>query len=140
VRRGPDWARERFAAARVARLATVAPDGSPRVVPVVFAVMFAVPDAEGDTILTAVDDKPKSTQRLRRLANIEENPRVSLLADHYDEDWSLLWWARADGTARVHETYDIAPLVARYDAYRDRPPSGPVIVVDVERWSGWSAT
>ena len=136
MRHGPDWVRERFAAARVARLATVAPDGSPHVVPVVFAVVFA---ADGDSILTAVDDKPKSTTRLQRLANIAENPRVSLLADDYAEDWSQLWWARADGTARVHGTYDLAPLVARYDAYRDRPPTGPVIVVSVARWSGWSA-
>jgi PPOX class probable F420-dependent enzyme len=132
VRHGPGWARERFGAARVARLATVAPDLSPHVVPVVFAV-------DGDAILTAVDHKPKSTTRLRRLANIAANPQVSLLVDDYDDDWSQLWWARADGTAHVHETYDLAPLVARYDAYRDRPPTGPVIVVSVDRWSGWSA-
>ncbi|MDH2413647.1 TIGR03668 family PPOX class F420-dependent oxidoreductase [Nocardioides sp. CER19] len=131
MRRGPEWARERFATARVARLATVAPDGSPYVVPVVFAV-------DGDALLTAVDHKPKSTTRLRRLANIAANPRVSLLVDVYDDDWSQLWWARADGTAQVHESYDLAPLVARYDAYRATPPTGPVIVVSVERWSGWS--
>lgn len=132
MRRGPEWARERFAAARVARLATVAPDGSPHLVPVVLAV-------EGDAILTAVDHKPKSTTRLRRLANIAATPHVSLLVDHYDEDWAQLWWARADGTAEIHDSYDLAPLVARYAAYRGRPPTGPVIVVSVGRWSGWSA-
>jgi PPOX class probable F420-dependent enzyme len=131
MRRGPDWARDRFAAGRVARLATVGTDGSPHVVPVVFAVV-------GSTVLTAVDHKPKSTTRLRRLVDIEQNPRVSLLVDEYDEDWSRLWWARADGTARVFAANDVAPLVERYAAYRDRPPAGPVIVVSVERWSGWS--
>jgi PPOX class probable F420-dependent enzyme len=131
VRRGPEWARQRFVAARVARLATVAPDGSPHLVPVVFAV-------DGDTLLTAVDHKPKATTRLRRLANIAAEPRVTLLVDEYDDDWSRLWWARADGTAQVHDAHPLAPLVEKYDAYRDRTPTGPVIVVSVERWSGWS--
>ncbi|MBI3692389.1 MAG: pyridoxamine 5'-phosphate oxidase family protein, partial [Mycolicibacterium aromaticivorans] len=72
---------DRFATATVARLATVTPDGPPHVVPIVFAV------AES-TIYTAVDGKPKTTQRLRRLANIEANPRVSILVDHYEDDWS----------------------------------------------------
>lgn len=128
----PAQARERFAAARIARLATVAADGSPHLVPVVFAVV-------GERIVTAVDHKPKTTTRLRRLANIAAEPRVSLLADEYDEDWARLWWARADGRARVVAEHDLAPLVARYPQYRDRVPGGPVIVIDVERWSGWAA-
>ena len=132
MRRGEDWARERFAAARIARLATVDADGSPHLVPVVFGVA-------GDHILTAVDHKPKSTTRLRRLSNIEADPRVSLLVDEYAEDWSRLWWARADGRAAVHQEWDLAPLVAKYEQYADRPPAGPVVVVEVDRWSGWSA-
>ena len=132
MRRGGEWSRERFAAARVARLATVGPEEGPHLVPVVFAVV-------GDTIVSAVDHKPKSTTRLRRLANIESDPRVSLLIDEYDEDWSRLWWVRADGRAAVHETWDLAPLVAKYEQYADRVPTGPVIVVEVDRWSGWSA-
>jgi PPOX class probable F420-dependent enzyme len=128
----PAQARERFAAARIARLATVSADGSPHLVPVVFAVV-------GDQIVTAVDHKPKTTIRLRRLANIAAEPRVSLLADEYDEDWARLWWARADGCARVVADHDLAPLVARYPQYRDRVPDGPVILIDVERWSGWAA-
>jgi PPOX class probable F420-dependent enzyme len=132
VRRDEGWARERFATARVARLATAGDDGSPQVVPVVFAVV-------GAKILTAVDHKPKSTTRLRRLANIAANPRVSLLVDEYDEDWARLWWARADGRAAVHQERDLAALVAKYEQYAARPPAGPVIVVDVDRWSGWSA-
>ncbi|GGR53167.1 PPOX class probable F420-dependent enzyme [Nocardioides luteus] len=134
MRREEQWARERFAEARVGRLATASADATPRIVPIVFAL------ADGDTILTAVDHKPKSTTRLRRLADIEANPAVSLLVDAYDDDWSQLWWARADGRAQVHETHDLAPLVEKYADYRDRPPTGPVIVIAVARWSGWSAT
>ncbi|HEX2104984.1 MAG TPA: TIGR03668 family PPOX class F420-dependent oxidoreductase [Solirubrobacteraceae bacterium] len=133
-------ARARFAAARVARLATVAADGRPHLIPVVFALA-------GDTIYSAVDDaKPKATLRLRRLANIAANPAVSLLADHYAEDWSALWWVRADGVARVIDPGEPVAararelLAARYQQYRDAPPPGPVIAVAVERWSGWAAS
>jgi PPOX class probable F420-dependent enzyme len=132
-RRTSPWARDRFAQSRVARLATVGHDGAPHLVPVVFAVL-------GETIVTAVDHKPKSTARLRRLDNIVAEPRVSLLADAYDEDWSQLWWARADGRARVHASYDVSPLVAKYPQYADRPPDGPVVAVAITRWSAWSAT
>jgi PPOX class probable F420-dependent enzyme len=131
-------ARERFAAARVGRLATADPAGQPHVVPIVFAVA-------GDVIYSAVDAKPKRSTALRRLANIAANPRVSVLVDHYDDDWTALWWVRADGTARVLDagspegTRAIALLVARYAPYRSQPPPGPVIAVDVARWSDWRA-
>jgi PPOX class probable F420-dependent enzyme len=131
----PAEARRRFAAARVARLATADAVGRPHLVPVTFAV-------DGDTIYTAVDHKPKRTHALKRLANIEANPLVALLADEYDEDWSRLWWARADGTASVRESAgepELELLRARYDQYGESPPDGPLIVVAVERWSGWSA-
>jgi PPOX class probable F420-dependent enzyme len=137
----PSQARSRFAAARVARLATVGVQGAPHLVPISFAVLGE------DRIVTAVDHKPKRTTALRRLANIEANPSVALLADHYEEDWSGLWWARADGIARVLAAPEdepdtwaeaIAALVGRYQQYRDRPPAGPVILIDVHRWSGWS--
>jgi PPOX class probable F420-dependent enzyme len=138
MRLAPDEARLRLAAARVARLATISPDGHPHVVPVTFAV-------DGDAIYTAVDAKPKRTQRLRRLSNVRANPRVALLADQYDDDWSALWWARADGLAAVldDEAAMAAPiglLSARYSQYQDNPPAGPVIAIRVLRWSGWSAT
>ena len=84
-----------FSGGTVAALATAGTDAAPHVVPVVFAV-------HGNTIYTAVDAKRKSTQRLRRLANIAANPRVSLLVDHYSENWDELWWVRADGVATVH--------------------------------------
>jgi PPOX class probable F420-dependent enzyme len=129
-------ARARFAAARVARLASVSSDGRPHVVPVVFA-------CSGDTIWTAVDAKPKRTRALRRLANVRANPGVALLADEYSDDWSALWWVRADGVARVVEAVDagrgLALLAERYPQYAADPPAGPVIEVSVERWSGWAA-
>jgi PPOX class probable F420-dependent enzyme len=104
-------------------------------VPVTFAV-------DGDTVYSAVDAKPKRTTALRRLANVEANPRVSLLVDHYDDDWSRLWWVRADGTARIlpepaGEAARAAALLGeRYPAFALR---GPVLAVDVTRWTGWSA-
>jgi PPOX class probable F420-dependent enzyme len=134
-----DEARARFAESPVARLATVGADGLPHLVPVCFAVL-------GERIVTAVDHKPKRTGRLRRLSNITANPAVCLLVDAYDPvDWTALWWARADGTARVADpgapesAEAIAALVERYPQYRARRPDGPVIVIAVSRWSGWSA-
>jgi PPOX class probable F420-dependent enzyme len=130
-------ARARFVASRVARLATTGADGQPHLVPVTFAL-------RGDIVVTAVDHKPKSTRDLRRLRNIAANPRVCLLADQYDEDWSSLWWARADGLARiVTEPDEFAPtldwLAAKYPQYQAQPPTGPAIVINVDRWTGWQA-
>jgi PPOX class probable F420-dependent enzyme len=132
-----DQARRRLAAARVARLATVGGPGSPHLVPVTFAVA-------GDRIFTAVDAKPKTTRDLRRLRNIRDNPRVAVLADHYDEDWSRLWWVRADGRASILDDPDdmagpIGLLTGRYPQYRHSPPAGPVICVVVDHWAGWAA-
>ena len=135
----PEQARERFAAARVARLATASADGRPHVVPVVFAV-------DGDVIYSVVDAKPKRTMALRRLANIAENPSVSMLADHYSDDWDELWWARADGSARVLDpaaTDDAGEAAAAIALLRARYPQqravGVVVALDVQRWSGWAA-
>jgi PPOX class probable F420-dependent enzyme len=130
----PVEARTRFAAERVARLATVRPDGAPHVVPVVFVV-------EDDRIWLVVDQKPKRSRDLQRLANVASEPRVSVLLDHYDDDWSALWWVRADGVARI----DVDPVrwtarfAAKYPPYAQDPPKGPAIAVDVDRWTGWSA-
>jgi PPOX class probable F420-dependent enzyme len=133
-------ARARLAGARVAHLASAAADGTPHVVPCTFALL-------GDaTIVSAVDHKPKRTTALRRLANIAANPPVALLADHYEDDWSALWWVRADGDARLLEpgageaARGLDLLAARYAQYRERRPPGVVIAVDVTRWSGWSAS
>ncbi len=136
MNRDAQWARAQFAAVPVARLATVSGDGSPHLVPIVFA-------AVGNRLVSAIDDKPKTTTELRRLDNIAVNPFVSVLVDHYDEDWTRLWWARADGWARVLPVTDIAEvahLVARYPQYREQAPEGPAIVIEVDSWSGWSAS
>ena len=130
--------RERFAAARVARLATVAADGAPHLVPIVFALV-------GDVVWTAVDDKPKSTRALRRLDNIARHPRVSVLVDHYADDWAALWWVRADGDARIvprtapEADAGLAALVAKYPQYAARTPPGPFVAVTVDTWRAWSA-
>ena len=133
MRRDGQWARDRFGQARVARLATVSGDGSPHLVPMVFAV-------DGSRLISAVDAKPKSTNALRRLDNIAVNPLVRVVVDQYDAAWPRLWWARADGWARVRDSYDLAPLVARYRQYRSVPPAGPVILIEVDNWAGWSAS
>jgi PPOX class probable F420-dependent enzyme len=132
----PAEARARFVAARVARLATADAGGRPHLVPIAFAI-------DGETIYSAVDAKRKRTRALRRLANVRENPAVSLLVDHWDEeDWERLWWVRADGTGRVLDPAE--PEAVRATALlRERYPgqrgAGEVLAVDVERWSGWAA-
>ncbi|AFM19772.1 PPOX class probable F420-dependent enzyme, Rv0121 family [Mycolicibacterium chubuense NBB4] len=128
-----------FRQAPVAMLATVRPDGSPHVVPVVFAVH----ESRVDVVYTAVDAKPKSTQRLARLVNIEANPAVSLLCDHYDDDWTQLWWVRADGVAAVHYSgLEMATgytlLRRKYRQYERVALDGPVVTVAVNRWASWS--
>ena len=130
--------RRRFASSPVARLSTVRPDGGPHVVPIVFAVV-------GDTVFSAVDAKPKRSTNLQRLANVRAEPRCAVLVDHYDDDWRLLWWVRADGTADVVDAPPahhpgIRALSQRLPQYRDEPPSGPLLVVTVHRWTGWTST
>ncbi|ROZ98579.1 TIGR03668 family PPOX class F420-dependent oxidoreductase [Gordonia sp. OPL2] len=130
--------RDRFARARVARLATAGADGRPHLVPVVFTLA-------DDTLITCVDHKPKRTQRLRRLANIEANPLVSLLVDHYDDDWTTLWWVRVDGAGEVVDPDTdqagraIDRLAEKYPQYRADRPDGPVVVVRDLTWHSWSA-
>jgi PPOX class probable F420-dependent enzyme len=126
-------ARERLGAARIAHLATVAADGRPRVVPFCFAVA-------GETLHAAVDDKPKTTRRLRRLDDIAIHPEVTVLVDHYDEDWSRLWWVSVRGRAEVVEDAAAASalLAAKYAQYRARPPRGPFIRIALQRWRWWS--
>jgi PPOX class probable F420-dependent enzyme len=126
-----------FAESPVAVLATVGSDCAPHLVPVVFVVHDGV-------VYTAVDAKRKTTQRLRRLANIEGNPKVSMLVDHYDEDWTQLWWVRADGVATIHHSGEAmatgyALLRRKYVQYQRIALDGPVVTVDVQRWASWQA-
>jgi PPOX class probable F420-dependent enzyme len=130
-------ARSLLGPARVARLATADEDGRPHLVPVTFA-------ADGDRVYIAIDHKPKTTTTgLKRLHNIGQNPNVSLLADHYAEDWAALWWVRVDGRAAILTSpvacqAPLDLLAAKYPQYRERRPNGPVIAIEADRWTGWS--
>jgi len=133
----PEEARKRFEAAQVAVLASIGPSG-PHLVPVVYAV-------DGNRVHLAVDTKPKRGGELARVTNLRADPRCSLLVHGYDEDWARLWWARADGRASIVDTgphWDrtLTLLQVRYPQYRGGTKIiGPAIVIEVARWSGWSA-
>jgi PPOX class probable F420-dependent enzyme len=127
----------RFASAPVARLATVGANGQPHIVPISFAL-------DDHILYFAVDSKPKRTTNLKRLRNLATNPAVSVLVDHYEDDWRRLWWVRVDGDARV-VTDDaemqkaIHLLAARYSQYRANPPAGPVVAIAIGAMTGWSS-
>jgi PPOX class probable F420-dependent enzyme len=128
----------RAAASGVARLATVDADGRPHLVPCCFAV-------DGDVAYSVVDHKPKRSTALRRLDNIRAHPDVCLLVDHYEDDWSALWWVRFDGTARVvtdgpEHSRAVALLMAKYEQYRATPPSGAVVAIDISASRAWAAS
>jgi PPOX class probable F420-dependent enzyme len=133
----PAVMRRLVAGARVARMATVDPDGRPNMVPVVFAI-------HGDTLYSSIDDKPKQTRQVRRLDNIRANPdKLTVLIDHYEESWPEVWWVRLRGGGRVIEEGPereraLALLAERYPQYEDMPPQGAVIAVDIAEWRGWS--
>lgn len=135
----PAAQRARVASARVARLATVRADGTPRLVPITYALV--------DGLLCSVVDevKPKDSTRLARLADVVRDPRAAVVVDHYEDDWTALWWVRVDGTAAVHADGDLraralAALVAKYPPYAAAPPDGVVLVVTPQKWTGWTAT
>ena len=130
-------ARKRFARSRVAHLATIGRDGRPDLVPVTFAL-------EVDTLYTGVDHKPKRSRHLARLANIERDPRVTLLADRYDDTWSKLWWVRLRGEASVVDDgadldLGLQALTTKYEPYQRTRLRGPLIVVRVTSVLGWAA-
>jgi PPOX class probable F420-dependent enzyme len=107
-------------------------------VPIVFAV-------EGETLYSAVDRKPKRSSTLRRMENARARPEVTVLVDHYDDDWRRLWWIRLRGHARVLDKGEerdraLALLKEKYPQYRTDPPDGPVLAVDVGEVREWSAT
>jgi PPOX class probable F420-dependent enzyme len=130
-----DEALRRLSSIRVAHLATSDRGSLPHVVPVVFALA-------GETIYWAVDHKPKGTRQLKRLRNIRANPNVELVADHYEEEWTRLWWVRVSGHARIvdaDEEADLAIdlLAEKYPQYRADPPPGPVVAIDITRVTAW---
>lgn len=134
----PDEQQAHVAAARVARLATLRPDGTPRLVPITFALVDGL-------VCSAVDDvKPKRTTRLARLDDVRLDPRAAVLVDHYGDDWTQLWWVRIDGTAAVHDDGDLhgragKALAVKYAPYAAAVPRGPLLVLTPTHWAGWSA-
>jgi PPOX class probable F420-dependent enzyme len=127
----------RLTAARVARLATIDPDGRPHLVPIVFVL-------EGETLYSAVDRKPKRSSTLRRIENARARPDVTILVDHYEDDWGRLWWIRLRGRARVLDQGDerahaLTLLARKYPQYRREPPDGPVLAVDVTDVREWTS-
>jgi PPOX class probable F420-dependent enzyme len=131
----------RLRSARVGRLATVTPEARPHVVPFVFALV----ERDRDVLAYwAVDRKPKRSERLQRLRNLEGNPAAEFVVDGYDEDWRALWWVRASGTGRVvqdasEERSALAALEAKYPQDASEPPPGPVVAIEIETISGWEA-
>ena len=139
MRLDPVEARRRFATGRVAYLATLRPNGTAALVPIVFEVL-------GDRVVSLVDPKPKRNPELARLQHIARDPRVTLLVDDYEDDWQLLWWARAEGLARVGDggperDEALARLLAKYPQYETLDGAfGDAVIVEVARWTGWSAS
>ena len=119
-------------------LVTVRPNGQPHVVPVTYALT-------GNSVVTMIDHKPKTTDRLQRLINIENNPVATLMSDHYSEDWTALWWVRVDGEASIHIGDRVweesaAALRAKYGQYAENSPRGPAVVISVDRVTSWEST
>lgn len=128
--------RRRAEESKVAYLGTADRQGRPHLVPIGFVI-------DGDTIYFAVDSKPKQTVRLKRLLNIEVNPAVAVLFEHYEADWSKLWWVRVDGSAHLVQDRTVADhvvdlLVEKYPQYGEHRPAGPVVAIAIDRMSGWS--
>lgn len=136
-----DAVRARIDAARSAHLATASADAAPHLIPVVFAL-------NRDAVYIAIDEKPKTTTRIRRLRNIEENPQAALLIDHYDDDWTKLWWIMLRGRAEIltpgtwtaSEANDaLSALRTRYPQYAahalEERPLIRLTITNVTRWS-----
>ena len=133
-----DAMRERVRTARVARLATIDPDGRPHLVPIVFVL-------DGQSLYSAVDAKPKRSRKLRRVANARERSAVTVLVDHYEDDWGRLWWVSLRGRGRVLDTGVEAEralrlLAEKYEQYRRERPGRPVLAVDILEWRSWDAS
>jgi len=133
----PLWARELVADARVARLALLDERDLPRVLPVTFAVW------EGG-VWSAIDRKPKRAAQPARLRRLRRRPEAALLVDRYDDDWSTLAWVELRGIVAVLPLDDepgaLEALTAKYPQYRDDPPPGPLLRLDVERATCWRAS
>lgn len=135
-----DWQLALLDEQRAAHLATVGVDGSPAVVPVVYAW-------DGQRVLTPLDGKPKRAGplQLRRVRDILAQPQVALVVDRYAEDWSRLAWVQLRGPAQIVEAGEVyagglALLHARYPQYQRVPLDGrPLIVITPETVRAWRA-
>ncbi len=122
---------------RVGRLATVDASGAPHVVPICYALL------DDGCLYMAVDQKPKRTDRLQRMRNIEGDARFALVIDHYDDDWSRLAWVMVRGrgaAAPAGDRHDAAieALRARYEQYRTMDLDGrPLLRLVPERVNSW---
>ena len=123
----------------VARLATASTRGGAiDLVPVTFVIVDGC-------FVTAVDHKPKRTRALARLDNVRASGAATVLIDHWDDDWSKLWWTRLRGDATVVDDMlspgavaAVDALAAKYEPYRAHRPAGPLIVMTVNEVRGWS--
>jgi PPOX class probable F420-dependent enzyme len=134
--------REFLEAARTATLATIAPDGSPRLVPICFVV-------DGDTLYSPLDEKPKSVSdvhELARVRDIRDRPEVALLVHRWSEDWSELAWLRVRGHASLVEPADapsehtsaVRALRDKYAQYADHDlEARPIIAIRIVSARGW---
>lgn len=136
-----DAEREFIESHRVARLATADADGMPHVVPIVYALV-------DDDIYFVIDEKPKKTRRgLKRLSNIAVNPRVALIIDEYQDDWTRLAYLLIEGTAgeiadEAAYARVIEELRRRYSQYRDMELSyerNPMLRIVAARRHFWRA-
>jgi PPOX class probable F420-dependent enzyme len=132
----PDWALALLESQPVGHLGLLDERGRPRVQPVTFALV-------GDALWSAVDDKPKRRrgEQLARVRRLRANPACALTVDRYDDDWTRLAWIQVVAQATVLDVRDdvLAALAARYPAYRERPPGGPLLRLDpvhVVWWRG----
>ena len=134
-------AQDRFLrSARTGHLATANAKGRPQVVPVCFVF-------DGQAIYSVLDAKPKTTplRQLRRVKNILANPQVSLVVDHYEEDWDKLQYILVSGDAELLESGEkwalaIAMLREKYPQYQAMDlDQSPVIKITPVRYSPWSS-
>jgi len=107
--------------------------------------VFALVERDRDVIAYwVVDRKPKRSQRLQWLRNLDGNPAAEFVVDGYDEDWRALWWVRASGAGRVvddasEERAALEALAAKYPQDASEPPPGPVVAIEIRTISGWQA-
>ncbi len=136
---------------RTATLATMSRTGQVRLVPVCFVLGDEDPEDRDVVVYSPLDEKPKRSGDVRDLArvrDIAERPRVTMLFERWDEDWSRLAWLRARGSASIVEPHDgaeehqraVQAMRAKYPQYRDqRIDALPMIRVVIDAVISWSA-